>query len=335
MPQLCGKEGPEMSGPSEDREKRLTLNLYPETKEMIRSTAEEAQERSDLPNLSMSQVGCYMIEQAIEEGALDQSVEALIPEEMIECHRVVRERERIKARTYVEDLKGGWRGRAKSALNARLAGEEPYEPRHIRVIAQGYRDEASLYWSGEELRRAEQWLDDRLSAYIDGYRAKQAVPDPLFEEVDDVEVGRDLWSLRERAVEVVETIEEVAEAEAYDPDAILDRFANDWGVSERALRMVIDWMTEEDTTVDRALKAGDKFRLHLPDRALSDGSDPEVDPDRLMTVEDPEADHVTDDMGTAPLQIRGEEALDSEESEPEIDAEALEDMMPEEVAADD
>lgn len=312
-------------GRERNRSERLKLSVYPETKRLIEEAADESHSRRDLPDLSLSQIGCYMIEQSVEEGLLDETVESLIPDELIRAHRVVRKRERIKAETYVEDLAGGWRGRAKSALNARLSGENPYKPEYIRPVMDGFREEARLYFDGEELQAHLRWLDDRVSAYIDSYRAKTAVPDPLFDDVDDVEVGRDLWSLRERGVEVVETIESVAESEAYDPEAILDRLSNDWGVSERALRLVLDWMTEEDTTVERALKSGDKLRFHLPDRALTDGSDPEIDSDQLMRVEEAPTDRFDDDTQT--LQFRGED-LDTEESEPEIDGEELADLMP-------
>jgi len=318
----------------DQRSERLALSVYPETKRMVEETAREAQDRPDLPNLSMSQVGCYIIEQAIEDGLLDESVESLIPEEVIEAHRIVRERERIKAKTYTEDLAGGWRGRVKTALNARLAGEEPYTPHHIRNIAEGYREEAALYWSGDRLREARAWLDDRLTAYVEGYRAKQAVPDPLFDEVGDVDLGRDLYSLQDCGKEVVESIEEAA-ANGYDPDAILDRLTEEFAVSERALLLVVEWMTEEDTDPRRALKVGgEHFRTLLPDRALSGGSDLDLDPEALMPVEDSPEDRLDD--STEPLQFRSKEGEDPlGETEPEIDGDALASLMPEEVASDD
>jgi hypothetical protein len=305
--------------------------MLPETREMIETAVEEAGSRSDLPDLSRSEVACYMIEQGIE--CWDETVETLIPDEEILKHRKVRQRERIKAKSYLDDLAGGWPGRVKSQLNARLSGEEPYPPRYIRSLADSYEEEARLYFEGEELSRMLSWLDDRITAYVEGYQAKQAVPDEMFTEVDDVSVGRDLYQLQDHGVEVIESIEQAAR-DGFDADAIVDRVTEAYDVGPKALMLVLDWMTEDGTNPRRALKTGEHFRTFLPDRALNSAdSGPEIDADALMPgyeSRDP-TEHRPMDTAAEPLTLspaEGEEVEEiASEPDPEIDPETLSDLM--------
>jgi len=321
-----------MSGSGDgDRQVRLQVSMLPETREMIETAVEEAGSRSDLPDLSRSEVACYMIEQGIE--CWDETVETLIPDEEIMKHRKVRQRERIKAKSYLDDLAGGWPGRVKSQLNARLSGEEPYPPRYIRSLADSYEEEARLYYEGEELSRMLSWLDDRITAYVEGYQAKQAVPDEMFTEVDDVAVGQDLYRLRDHGVEVIESIEQAAR-NGFDADAIVDRFRESYDVSEQALMLVLDWMTEDGTDPRRALKKGEHFRTFLPDKALDPAdSEPEIDGDALMPGyqdRDPAA-HRPDDMAAEPLTLSPAEGEEVEEivsePDPKIDPDTLDSLM--------
>jgi len=306
--------------PEREEKEPITVRLPASLYDAVDDAVLEAQERSDLPNLSRAAVIRYMIEQG--EDSWGDSVEALVPDALVEEWRVTRERKRIKKRAYTDDLAGGWRGRVKSALNGRLAGEEPYHPRYIRSLADSFEEEARLYFGGQELEDRVSWLHDRVEAYIDAFEAKGAVPERLYDDVDDVSLGRDLRRLQERPVEVVTMIEEIAESEAYDPDAITDRISAEYGVDVEAVETVLDAMTREDVDERQALKAGEGFRSFLSDRALREPDEQDVDLDRVGDIPPDRFDDATE-----PLQLRAEDVEDVDlDPDPEIDPEELQDL---------
>lgn len=310
-----------------DRQKKepVTVRLPASLYDAVDDAVLEAQERSELPNLSRAAVLRYMIEQG--EESWDDSVESLVPDALLEEWQITRERKRIKKRAYIDDLAGGWRGRVKSALNGRLAGEEPYHPKYIRKLSDSFEEEARLYFEGQELEDRVSWLYDRVEAYIDAFEAKGAVPERLYDDVDDVSLGRDLRRLQERPVEVVELIEEVAESEAFDPDAIIDRVSSEFDVDVEAVETVLDAMTREDVDERQALKAGDGFRTFVPDRALQE-PDEQADDLDLDRVDDTPPDRFDD--ATEPLQLRAEDVEDVDvdpDPDPEIDPGELRDVV--------
>jgi hypothetical protein len=307
--------------PDRQKKERLTIRLPRSLYDAVDDAVLETEQRSDLPNLSRADVIRYMIEQG--EDCWSDSVETLIPDALVEEWQVTRERKRIKKRAYIDDLAGGWRGRVKSALNGRLAGEEPYHPRYIRSLADSFEEEARLYFDGQELEDRVSWLYDRVEAYIDAFEAKGAVPERLYDDVDDVSLGRDLRRLQERPVEVVELIEEVAESEAFDPDAIIDRVSSEFDVDVEAVETVLDAMTREDVDERQALKAGDGFRTFVPGQALQepDEQDDDLDLDR---VDDP-PDRFDD--ATEPLRLTAEDVDLDPDPDPEIDPDELRDVV--------
>jgi Arc/MetJ-type ribon-helix-helix transcriptional regulator len=199
----------------------------------------------------------------------DGSVRELVPDENLAKYRIKREDERTQAKYYVVDKREGWRGRVKSRLNKRLAGEEPYHPDGVEILAEGYLEEleyldAKVPRSSRTVDEDRGWLEQQLRDYRDAWAAKTTVPDPKpFDGLEDeIGVGRDLLQLRSSLEEVVLSIEERAEAEAYDPDGIKRALAAEWGVSEAAIETLLDLMVPDDVDQRRALKGLEEGSLH-------------------------------------------------------------------------
>lgn len=331
-----------------DRDNRLVSYVDSETEKIIDEIVESSSESTEVPALSRSEAVLYLVRSGIE--SWDEEVDDLVPDAFIDKWRITRKREQIKSEQYLNDLKGGWRGRVLSQLNARLSGHSPYSERHIRKHAEGLAEEARLYWDSSDLDRNLEWLDEQVERYIDAARAKDMVPEDWTEEVDDVQVGRDLWRLRDRAKEVVETIERIAESEAYDADAMLSRLASDFAVEEEAVELVLDMMVEDGADTRRALKEGEGIRWYLRDEALDESEtdgNPELVEDSLLPV-DPVEGHdqsAVDDAQPTPAGLtiddsseveveEVENALDAAE-DPDIDEDSLTQLLDDEGVSDE
>ena len=262
----------------------------------------------------------------------DGSVRELVPDEVLAKYRIKRQDERTQAEYYSVDKREGWRGRVKSRLNKRLAGEEPYHPDGVETLAEGYLEEleyldAVVPTSSRSVEEDRAWLEQQLRDYRDAWTAKTTVPAPKpFDDLEDeIGVGRDLLQLRSSLDEVVLEIEETAEGEAYDPDAIVRSLAAKWGVSEAAIETLLDLMVPDDVDQRRALKGLEEGSLSdfVPAPAIEETA---VDEDAL-----PEAAEVR--MGGIDLNKDhdlGDELVESvvdadlpTETEVDVDAEAL------------
>lgn len=313
---------------SDDAEKRRTTLWLSES---LLEAADEAVDRApDDVNLSRSEILRYAIERGIE---CEDEVLDLIPEELLGKYRTQRETNRIQSRHYVIDKREGWRGRVKSYLNARLAGEEPYHPEGIELLAAGYREELRMLdeLAPESSRSVEEdlaWLDEQLSAYRDAWQAKGIVPDARpFEGIEDkIETGRDLLSLRTELGGLIEYLSGKARsAEAGDSEAIVTAAAREYGVSERAVEVVLDTVLPEDTDPHEAL-------LDLRELPVDEVLPPEAT-EQLSESEPPE---IGAERGTREIEYDGQitseqvqlpaGALD-QDGAPEIDEDALRELV--------
>lgn len=247
----------------------------------------------------------------------DESVRELVPDEILAKYRTKRMDERTQAAYYVVDKREGWRGRVKSRLNKRLAGEEPYHPDGVASLAEGYREELEALHelSPSSARSFEAdlvWLSERLEEYRDAWLAKTTVPDarPFDDVEDEIGVGRDLLQLRRELDDVVLELEDVAASEAYDPDAIIRALAAERGVSEDAIRLVVDLLVPDDVDTRWALKGLEDGGLGaiVPRAALEETRvDGELSSERL---DDRPPDRFDD--ATRPAQIRMSEDVAAE-----------------------
>jgi hypothetical protein len=320
---------------SRDDENRVPVSsTLPES--LVEALDEAVLDAPDYLNLSRSELISYAAENGLEHASDD--VLDLIPDEHLARYQAKRSHERVKAKHYIVDMLGGWRGRVRSFLNKRLAGEEPYHPGFIEVLAEGYLEDAEdlhglVGRSPYDFEDDEQWLEEKLDQYEDAYRAKQMVPDSRpFEGVDDaVSLGSDLESLRGRLGGLVADLGTRAESEAYDPDAIVRALAQDYAVSEEAVETVLDVLLPDDVDPRAALKSLDEQDVTdvVPERALEDLSGPSaLDAERIEdervsgSGRDFEAETISFDVDELP----GED--------PSIDDEEVERIVAEQIRGD-
>lgn len=110
---------------------------------------------------------------------------------------------------------------------------------------------------------------------------------------NDAEFGQNVLQLRDQIEDVVERIVEIAEGDAYDPDAIVDALSGEFAVSDEAIKYVLDLIVPDDQDVRRALKDGRdvEFREIMRDDAL-ESADDEPALEGGVVDESPDHDHV-------------------------------------------
>jgi Arc/MetJ-type ribon-helix-helix transcriptional regulator len=290
---------------TEQNLRSVTLSL-PET--MIDAVDQAVEDAPDYLSLSRSEIIRYALAEGFDE---DDDVLDLIPSEILNKYLYEVEHERLKAEFYCVDMREGWRGRTKSYLNARLAGEHPHHPRGIQIIADGYRKELEFLHrqvpeSSRTLEEDREWLRERIEDYRDAWEAKQTVPDPTpFEGLGDgIETGRDLLQLRGEFSDVVEAIDSKAESNAYDPDAIVESVASEFAVSTDAVDVVLETLLPGDEDPRSVLKDLETSSIDsiLPESAVEDLEAPEPEPD-VEIQSDSRTDRIEGDMADDPIQV--------------------------------
>lgn len=321
---------------SDEPKQRVSASLDPELVEMLDGAVADA---PDYLSLSRSELLGHYVRRGAD--AVGDDVLDLIPDELLAKFKAKDARKRIKAEHYVIDLREGWRGRTKTYLNKRLAGEEPYHPEGVEVLAQGYRQDlerihALAPESARSLEDDLDWLDDQLAAYRDAFRAKQTVPDSQpFESVDNkIETGRDLLSLRGDAATLVERISAKAESQAFDPDAIVRSLAAEFAVSETAIETVLDVLLPDDVDTRQALKSLESTPIEeiLPPEAVEQVDSAEV-PEIDGEISTESADLGSGDLATETLSLEADELPGADD--PEIDAEKVEAIVTDTIRATD
>lgn len=209
-------------------------------------------------DMSKSEVCRELIHAAIEDepDALD-----LADEFEVRHWSKQREQDQLQKQGKIEDMRGGWRGRVRSRLNGRLAGEEPYPPEVIEDLSDLYWQEIEIWEDDEQLIAGHrQWFDQLLEDYRDAYRAKQHYPSDGFDSVDDaVEIGSELERIRPQLDEILARLESKAESkQAVDPEAIIQSIAGDYGVSSETVETLLDMAVPDDVDQRRVLKDADR-----------------------------------------------------------------------------
>jgi transcription elongation GreA/GreB family factor len=215
----------------------------------------------------------------------------------------------------------------------------------IRQIADVYiedvRDHHELGGLSEESMLTQiEAIEERVEQYRDDLEAAQYAPDDR-DVPDEVEIGRDIRTLREEISDVVATIVDRSEGDAYDPDAIVDAISEEYGVGEPAIEYVLDVIVPDGESTRGALKDGRDvdFLEILPDDAIEARDDVEA-----LESSEQRPNHPDDD---GPLQIVGSTAEDGDKEETtnghenghsdedviEVDAELLQEQIDDEIEA--
>jgi hypothetical protein len=311
---------------------RVSMTL---PKSLVTALDAAVDDAPDYLGLTRSELARHAVEQGLDDW--DEQVESLIPDELLAKYRVKRHDERVQQEYYIIDKREGWRGRVKSRLNKRLAGEEPYHPDGVEILSRGYRDELRYLHrlapeSSRTLSEDREWLESKINGYREAYAAKQAVPngDPYSGIEDKIETGRDLLSLQDRAADLVADIEDRADGAAYDPDSIIRSLAAEYAVSERSIEVVLDVLLPDDVDPRQALKSLEDSGIEsiLPPEAVESTERPEIEGE---TVIDDSPDMVEGDMADRTLSVRLDD-LPTERDE--VDGETVEQIVREQVRGD-
>lgn len=245
---------------------RKSVTFEDEQAAIVESLARESSSTTDVPPISQAEAIRYLVDTGVETIADEISVEGVdehtaeVLRELIPRHAIVDwKRDKIKGEAREADLRGGWRGRVKRDFSNRLAGEagESYHPDDMRALAPSYVAEARMYWDDPD-RIAEQvgYVEALLERYEEAYHDAEVTPDDdPFEWHDDVRRGRDIQRLRGQIEKVVDDIVEIAEATAFDVDAIIDRLCADYQVEEETIEYLIEVLSDEDEDPRRMLKS--------------------------------------------------------------------------------
>lgn len=281
----------------------LRVYVEEETADVIASLKEASRETNEIFDMSTSEAAREILNHGIETLGEKSALEELVDDVDVEVWQKQKEQNRLMKKGRVKDMVGGWRGRARSRLNARLTGPEPYPPEIAADLAESYFEELKVWGEDviddEQIAESREWLDDLMGSYRDAYRAKDVVPDAAFASVDDVETGADLLRLRDRFGELIHDVGEVAGRNA-SPDAVYRRIAGDYAVRPETVELVVEELTGDDVDARRALKSGE---------GLLDAVDPEA-------LEAWGGD-------TAPLEAREPEELDGPTLEHDHEPEEL------------
>lgn len=281
---------------------RTTVWLESETIEMLDATVEEAARDPEIGDeVSRAMLIRHLINLGIDHW--DGELRDLVPDSLLEKWRIKKRKERRKNEDYKNKLAAYWRQNVNRQFTKFYDDEAPARPEKVRVSMEKYREEAhDVYDDEEALAEDLEWLDRKLDQYEEAVEYAETVPDRGFERVSpEVSVGADLNQLRHDAIDIVEDIETLADGQAFDPDAIRDRLASDYGVSTDAIDEFLDAIVRDDIDVERALK----------------GKHGEDGPERFREVVDPRA------LGTGSSlsELPSTEATDSVEVESETEAE--------------
>jgi hypothetical protein len=259
--------------------------LDPETVDVLDSIVDSSKEMAEIWDMSQSEAVREVVETGIQHLGENPDLKEMVSDISLKLWQDKKDHERRRKKAKLADRAGGWRGQVEERFDNRLAGNQPYPPDKIEYLADSYFgdivnaevDPETLEPNEEKIDEHREWLDDLIEQYKEAYRAKQVVPSEAFEGHDDVQTGSDLLQLRDHFGEVLREIEETAEAEAYDPDAIYRAVASEHGVEVETIELIVDKLTEEDTDPRRALKSGRGILGAVDNSSLTEWSDGEAD----------------------------------------------------------
>lgn len=326
---------------SRDDGVELVRRTYMIPKSLDTALGEAVDQAPEWINLSKSELLRYVVHDGVVESIdADDEVLELLPESILAKYLTNARNERRKARSWIIDMRGGWRGRVKSYCNARLAGDEPYHPDVVERLATEYWDELLDYdarldnppgWSQTRLR---DWLDDLLDGYRDAFEAKQILPDDQpFSEVDDkIDVGRDLFRLQGQIADVVDDLAERAEAAQFDSDATVRAIAREYGVSEQSVNVILDVLLPDDRNPRDAIRELQHVDIEelIRDDAVKQVDDrPPVEGEIVAGV----ADGGVGDMASTGLRIQVDDVDQLPGGGDRLDPDRIEEIVDEDLRA--
>ena len=281
--------------PDADME-QVSASFRTETIQIFEEIMQRSRDHSEMWDMSRSETVRTLVNYALDHIDGLPEIEELIPESAIEAwQRQRRHEERVRKSDRIE-IREGWRGRVSNRFDKRLRGDEPYSPEGMAQLAESYfADFEDVAEDPEEIEEAREWLDRKIERYRQAYDAKQLAPDESFTDThSEVQLGADLWSLREDQDQVVADLVGAIESDHTDPDALVTKLSKEWAVEEGSVWTLIDLLSPEDAD-ERALLSGDADRdlseSINPDR--SELIDPDLDPELLAPDPDPAPEPTT------------------------------------------
>lgn len=297
--------------------------LDPEQKEAADSIVDSSKERSEMWDMSRSEVLRELIDYALEHIGDKEALEELIDPLKLRLWQNKQAHDERRRVTQMVDYAGGWRDRVRGYLNDRLAGKDPYPPEKVETLLwEGYWgdivdneiDPETLEPNEEKIEEHREWAENMMRRYREAYVAKQKAPQEAFDGHDDIETGEDIFKLQGSLLDFFADIERRAEAEAYDPDSIYRAVASEYAVQVDTVELAVEKLTPEDTDPRRALKDGEGILGAVDYTALTEWSPEEAE--ELGEVDGPTLDRseAVDVIDTEPAdpQLTGAEEVEAE-----------------------
>lgn len=294
--------------------------LDPEQKEAADSIVDSSKERSEMWDMSRSEVLRELIDYALEHIGDKEALEELIDPLKLRLWQNKQAHDERRRVTQMVDYAGGWRDRVRGYLNDRLAGKDPYPPEKVETLLwEGYWgdivdneiDPETLEPNEEKIEEHREWAENMMRRYREAYVAKQKAPQEAFDGHDDIETGEDIFQLQGSLLDFFADIERRAEAEAYDPDSIYRAVASEYAVQVDTVELAVEKLTPEDTDPRRALKDGEGILGAVDYTALTEWSPEEAE--ELSEVDGPTLDRseAVDVIDTEPAdpQLTGAEEV--------------------------
>lgn len=179
-------------------------------------------------------------------------------------------REEVKSQNWLADMKGGFEGRVRDALAERF--KNGYDPEAARDVAEGYVEEARIYWFIlEDDRETFEAKRDYVLERIADYREKHETTTWDFEEdwlgtFEGVEEGRTEAALA-RVGPQIRAIAEDRLRERHDRgrEEIIDAITPHYDVPREAVAEIVDEVRRENIVADNS--EGDLALEELPEDA--------------------------------------------------------------------
>jgi len=226
-------------------------------------------------SLARSRVIRDLVGVTLEGDELEQAVLDAIPESTRKLAEKERREKEMRDRQKLREKAASYNDRVLGYFRKRLEGDAAYALDDMKRLAEGYREDARIWHDDDaEAERKAAQVDVWLGWYEAGLYAREHAEQVETEvNSDDVsgwfEVGHDLFRLREHRDAVEQHIQQVADGDAYDADAVIDSVADKWSVCRGAVHLLVETMTSEGETVATALtRGGDAIQTRQAQPAL-------------------------------------------------------------------
>lgn len=305
-----------------------TVHFEEEFVQMIESTLREAEE-ADLhsKSITFSDMVRHLCKTGVEHW--DGSLRDAVPEEFVEKYEHKYLTKRLQAKDYKNKKASHWRKNWNGELTKFWDDEAASPPNRVRETADKYIVEAQALFDGEELAENIEWIHRKCDEYEEAVGLVSHVEDEGLERVsNDISLGAELARLREQGRELLLDIAQLCESQAYDPDAIIEKIAGDYGVSAEAIEEVLNIIISEEEDTRRVLKGADGSELiNVVDReALGENSGLRELPEAEQVSNEIEVDTQTETDGSGESNEREpikETQVDRDHSEKQTESTSI------------